>query len=144
MHSSLKVPPMPLPAEQFLQPLLPCPSSLQSFTALQARGGHRHFHSRDKYSAISAATSVGDDTQTPAQGTGSWEAAPHGAFPPAVLCNRRKSLFPATVCGAHPKVPANPSTKQESHFSIQEKGDCRQNHLGKPPSMQLQPTKVTK
>lgn len=47
LHSSLKVPPMPLPAEQFLQPLLPC-RAFCNHSQLREPGGRRHFRSQDK------------------------------------------------------------------------------------------------
>lgn len=93
LHSSLKVPPMPFPAEQFLQPLLPCPSSLQSFTALRA-GGVAGTSTRGTNIQPLQQQREREATETLAQRTGSGEAGPHKAFPSPVSCDGHKSLLP--------------------------------------------------
>lgn len=112
LHSSLEVPPMPLLAERFLQPLLPCLSPLQSFTAPWA-GCHRPFRSRGKYSALSAAAGVGGDTETLVQRTGSTLSI-------SFCCVMRHTqvTISAPVWGPHSEVSANPPTKQKFNFSF--------------------------
>lgn len=95
LHSSLKVPPCPFQQNSSSSPSCPAPA-LCNHSQPSKQGGHRHSHSRDKYSAISAATRARADTQTPVQRTGSTQSI---SF--CCLMWWTQSTVPDTAWGAH-------------------------------------------
>lgn len=83
---------MPLPAEQFLQPPPALPELFAIIHSPPGRGVAGTSTHRTNIQPFQQQPEQ-EVTQTCVQRTGSWEAAPHPAFPFTVLCDGHKSLL---------------------------------------------------
>lgn len=124
LHSSLKVPPMPLPAQQFLQPP-PRPTELLAIIHCST--------SRGVVGTSAPGTNILPFQQPPEleltqtlvlSGEHTEYSLGWVMLQPRLISHCSKCILGSTSGGL-----GNLLTKQRFHFSIEEKGDCRGNHF---------------